>query len=168
MTHEMQGLDSVVGNAIVLYLLWWIPYVCFMLLIGIDLPKKFRDDSTPNNPKWDTVFHSTMRQGACIAIGRTFRGRSKKDSLKLCEENNFDLIDFFIYMFFHLIAAVSAFYLIGYPCFLSQNFHFFILVFVAWLAVMRGASRYTYYTTKMYSKQVRKQFSGALDGAKQE
>lgn len=49
-----QGLDSVAGNALVLYLLWWIPYVCFMLLVGIDLPKKFKYDGTPKNPKWDT------------------------------------------------------------------------------------------------------------------
>ena len=52
------GLDCVVGNSIVLYLLWWIPYVCFMLLVGIDLPKKFREDGvTPKSPKYDTVFH---------------------------------------------------------------------------------------------------------------
>jgi len=52
------SLDCVVGNSIVLYLLWWIPYVCFMLLVGIDLPKKFREDGvTPKNPKYDTVFH---------------------------------------------------------------------------------------------------------------
>eukprot|EP00578_Thalassiosira_sp_NH16_P026582 CAMPEP_0181087492 /NCGR_PEP_ID=MMETSP1071-20121207/6299_1 /TAXON_ID=35127 /ORGANISM="Thalassiosira sp., Strain NH16" /LENGTH=397 /DNA_ID=CAMNT_0023169379 /DNA_START=172 /DNA_END=1362 /DNA_ORIENTATION=+ len=126
------GLDSVVGNSVVLYLLWWIPYVCFMLLIGIDLPKKLKYDGTPNNPKWDTVFHSTMRQGVCISIGRMLRGRSKRDSLKQMEENDFDLIDFFIYMTFHMIASVIAFYLIGYPCFKSQNFHLFMLVFVAW------------------------------------
>ncbi|KAL7537805.1 hypothetical protein ACHAXR_008105 [Thalassiosira sp. AJA248-18] len=160
------GLDSVVGNAIVLYLLWWIPYVCFMLLFGIDLPKKFKYDGTPNNPKWDTVFHSTMRQGLCIAIGKTFRGRSKRDSLKQMEENDFDLIDFFIYMTFHLIAAVAAFYVIGYPCFQSQNFHLFMLIFVVWLAVTRGASRYTYYSTKMYSRALRKQFAGVLDDTK--
>lgn len=160
-------MDSVVGNAVVLYLLWWIPYVCFMLLIGLDLPKKFKFDGTPNNPKWDTVFHSTMRQGACILIGRTFRGRPKKESLKQMDENDFDLIDFFIYMAFHMIAALSAFYIIGYPCFHSQNFHLFMLIFVAWLAVTRGASRYTYYTTKMYSRALRKQFSAILDETKQ-
>ena len=134
-----------------------------MLLIGIDLPKKLKYDSTPNNPKWDTVFHSTMRQGVCISIGRMLRGRSKRDSLKQMEENDFDLIDFFIYMSFHMMASVIAFYLIGYPCFKSQNFHLFMLVFVAWLAVTRGASRYTYYTTKMYSRTLRKQFAAVLE-----
>ncbi|KAL9184752.1 hypothetical protein ACHAXT_012722 [Thalassiosira profunda] len=163
------GLDSVCGNSIVLYLLWWIPYVIFMLLVGIDLPKKFQNDGiTPANPKWDTVFHSTMRGGVCISIGKVFRGRSKKDSLKLMEANDFDLVDFFTYMGFHLLAAVSSFYLIGYPCFRSQNFHLFMLIFVAWLGVTRGASRYTYYTTKMYSRTLRKQFAGILDEAKKE
>lgn len=149
------------------YLLWWIPYVCFMLLLGIDLPNKIKHEDTMSNPKWDTVFHSTMRGGTCIAIGKVFRGRSKKESLKQMEENNFDLIDFFIYMVFHMIAAVSAVYVIGYPCFKSQNFHFFILVFAAGLAVTRGASRYTYYTTKMYSRSLRKQFASVFDEAKQ-
>ena len=152
-----------VGNAVVLYLLWWIPYVCFMLLIGIDLPKKFRYDGTPKYPTFDTVFHSTMRQGVCIPIGRYFRGRSKKESLKQMEENNFDIIDFFIYMFFHMAAALGAFYIIGYPCFENQHFHLFMLVFVTWLAVTRGASRYTYYTTKMYSRMLRKQYADILD-----
>jgi hypothetical protein len=151
----------------VLYLMWWIPYVCFMLLLGIDLPNKTKYEGTPNNPKWDTVFHSTMRGGVCIAIGNKFRGRSRKESLKQMEENNFDRIDFSIYMVFHMIASVSAIYVIGYPCFKSQNFHLFMLVVVAGLAVTRGASRYTYYMTKMYSRSMRKQFASVLDEAKQ-
>lgn len=162
------GLDSVVGNTVVLYLLWWIPYVCFMLLVGIDLPRKVRPDGTPKNPRWDTVFHSTMRQGTCVLIGRTFRGRSRGDSLRMMDENDFDLVDFAIYMAFHMLASVSAFYLIGYPCFISQGFHLSMLVFVTWLAVRRGASRYTYYCTKMYSRGLRKEFAGVLDETKQQ
>ncbi|KAL3817467.1 hypothetical protein ACHAXA_001474 [Cyclostephanos tholiformis] len=161
------GLDSVVGNAIALYMLWWIPYVCFMLLIGIDLPNKTKYEGVSNYPKWDTVFHSTMRGGVCVTIGRYFRRRSTKECLKLMEENNFDLIDFFIYMAFHMIASVSAIYLIGYPCFESQSFHLVMLSFVAFLAVTRGASRYTYYTTKMYSRSLRKQFAWVFDESKQ-
>ncbi len=88
-----------------------------MLLLGIDLPNKTKYEGTTSTPKWDTVFHSTMRGGTCIAIGKIFRGRPKKESLNQMEDNNFDLIDFFIYMVFHMIAAVTAVYLIGYPCF---------------------------------------------------
>lgn len=109
-----------------------------------------------------------MRQGVCVAIGRTFRGRSKKDSLKQMADNNFDMIDFFLYMFFHMFAALGAFYIIGYPCFASQKVHLFMLVFVAWLAVTRGASRYTYYTTKMYSRALRKQYADILDDGKKD
>ena len=137
------ALESVVGNSVALYLLWWIPYVCFMLLIGIDLPKKHTYDGMPANPKWDTVFHSTMRKGACVAIGKVFRKRPKSESLKLICENDFDLIDFGIYMMFHLMLAIGSFYLIGYPCFQSQHFHLGMLVLSLWLAVKRGAKRYT-------------------------
>ena len=159
------GLDSVAGNSVALYLLWWIPYVCFMLLFGIDLPRKFHPDGTPANPKYDTVFHSTMRGGTCFAIGKVFRGRSRKESLKQCEDNCFDLIDFFIYMAFHMIASVAAIYIIGYPCFISENFHFTMICSVVALTVMRGSKRYTYYTTQMYGRQIRKSF--AANKAKQ-
>jgi hypothetical protein len=156
------GLDSVVGCSILLYLLWWIPYVIFMLHIGIDLPNKMKQEC----PKWDTVFHSTMRGGTCIAIGKVFRGRSKQDSLKQMEDSNFDLLDFFIYMAFHMLSSVAAIYVIGYPCFRSQNFHLFMLIFVTCLTVTRGASRYTYYTTKMHSRALRKQFAAILNESK--
>jgi len=157
------GLDSVLGNSIALYLLWWLPYVCFMLLIGIDLPKKFSFNGTPRTPHWDTVFHSTMRLGACIFIGKTFRGRSKAQSLKQMEENDFDLLDFGIYMLFHLSLAMASFYLIGYPCFLSQPFYLCTLLLVVWLSTARGAKRYTYYTTQMYSRALRSEFADVLD-----
>ncbi|KAL7544954.1 hypothetical protein ACHAWF_008326 [Thalassiosira exigua] len=100
------GLDSVAGNAVVFYWLWWIPYVCFMLLFGIDLPKNISPDGTSKTPKWDTVFHSTMRQGVCITIGKVFRGRPRGVSLQQMEENNFDEIDFFIYGLSHARGAV--------------------------------------------------------------
>ena len=156
------GLDSVVGCSILLYLLWWVSYVIFMLHSGIDLPNKVKQAC----PKWDTVFHSTMRGGTCIAIGKVFRGRSKQDSLKQMEDSNFDLLDFFIYMAFHMLSSVAAIYVIGYPCFRSQNFHLFMLIFLSCLTVTRGASRYTYYTTKMHSRALRKQFAAILDESK--
>jgi hypothetical protein len=155
----------VAGNSVALYLLWWIPYVCFMLLVGIDLPRKYHLDGSPASPKYDTVFHSTMRGGTCFAIGKVFRGRSKKDSLKQCEDNCFDLVDFFIYMAFHMIAALSAIFIIGHPCFVSENFNFGMICVVAILAVTRGSKRYSYYTTKMYGRQIRKSF--AIEDAKQ-
>lgn len=63
-----------------------------------------------------------------------------------------------------MIAALSAILFIGYPCFLWENFHLGMICVVATLAVMRGSKRYTYYTTKMYSRQIRKSF--ATDQAK--
>lgn len=133
-----------------------------MLLGGINLPKKFNSDGTLANPNFDTVFHSTMRGGVCISIGKFFRGRTKADSLKQMEENSFDVIDFFVYMGFHMISAMAALCFIGYPCFRYKFFHLFMLAGSTTLAVIRGAKRYTYYSTKMYSKILRKQFAHAL------
>ena len=100
-----------------------------------------------------------MRQGLCITFGTYFRGRSKKESIALCKENNFDLIDFFIYMMCHLIAAMASLVCIGYPCFEWQEFHLIMIIFVTWIVVGRGAKRYTYYSTKMYARVLREQFA---------
>ena len=158
------------GNSVLLYLAWCLPYVVFMLVLGgIDLPKKFQKNGiTPNNPKWDTVFHSTMRQGVGVLIGKVFRRRSKSQCLQRAEENNYDWIDFIIYMVLHMSASVASIYVIAYPCFASHRVHLFVLAFASFLAVTRGASRYTYYTTKMYSKSLRKQFASILEESKQE
>lgn len=152
------GMSSVAGCAGGLYFLWWIFYTSFMLLLGINLPKKFKTNGEEANPKWDTVFHSTMRQGVCIPIGIFFRGRKKADSLKQMEENDFDTIDFFIYMAFHMISALGAICTIGYGCFSNKYFHQSMLAGSVVLAVVRGAKRYTYYSTKMYTRTLRKQF----------
>lgn len=155
------GLSSVAGCAGCLYFLWWIFYTSFMLLLGINLPKKFKSNGQEANPKWDTVFHSTMRDGVCITIGN-LRGRKKADSLKQMEENDFDAIDFFIYMALHMIAALGSICTIGYGCFSNKYFYLSMLAGSTALAVVRGAKRYTYYSTKMYSRTLRKQFGHIL------
>lgn len=154
---------SVFGCSVILYLTWWTFYVSFMLLIGLDLPKKKTIDGvTQSEPRWDTVFHSTMRGGACVALGRTFRGRSREESLRQMEENSFDLTDFGIYMGMHAVGAVMATALIGYGCFTNQIFHRLTIVLVVVLGVVRGAKRYTYYATMMYSRALQKEFESVL------
>ena len=155
---------SIFGCSAILYLTWWTCYVSFMLLIGLDLPKKTRRDGvTPSEPRWDTVFHSTMRGGACVALGWTFRGRSREESLRMMEENAFDLIDFFIYMALHAAGAVTATAVIGYGCFSSQMFHRLTIALVVVLGVVRGAKRYTYYACGMYSRALQKEFESVLE-----
>jgi len=159
------GISSVAGCAGRLYFLWWIFYTSFMLLLGISLPKKFKSNGQEANPKWDTVFHSTMRDGFCIHIGQYLRGRKKADSLKQMEENDFDTIDFFIYMALHMIAALGSVCTIGYGCFSNKYFHVSMLAGSTVLAVVRGAKRYTYYSTKMHSRTLRKQFAHIIADA---
>ncbi|KAL9184726.1 hypothetical protein ACHAXT_012696 [Thalassiosira profunda] len=156
------GLDSVAWCATALYFLWFIFYISFMLLVGINLPRKYNHNGTDAHPEWDTVFHSTMRQGVAIPIGKFFRGRSRAESLKLMEDNAFDLPDFFIYMGAHMTAALGAIYTVGYGCFSNRYFHLAMLGGSVVLAVIRGATRYTYYSTKMYQRTLRKQFAHIL------
>mmetsp|Transcript_23391 Transcript_23391/g.34923 ORF Transcript_23391/g.34923 Transcript_23391/m.34923 type:complete len:454 (+) Transcript_23391:87-1448(+) len=157
------GTDSIASCSTAFYFTWWVIYVCFMLGGGgIDLPKKFKPDGSPANPRYDTVFHSTMRDGVCILIGKFFRGRSRAESLTLMETNMFDTIDFCLYMVFHMIASLSAIFVSGFLCFKSIIFFRLMLGASIVLAVVRGANRYTYYTTKMYSRVLRKEFAEQL------
>eukprot|EP00573_Skeletonema_grethae_P000556 CAMPEP_0201691448 /NCGR_PEP_ID=MMETSP0578-20130828/4603_1 /ASSEMBLY_ACC=CAM_ASM_000663 /TAXON_ID=267565 /ORGANISM="Skeletonema grethea, Strain CCMP 1804" /LENGTH=438 /DNA_ID=CAMNT_0048176651 /DNA_START=17 /DNA_END=1333 /DNA_ORIENTATION=+ len=156
------GSDSISTYSTAFYFTWWVIYVCFMLGGGIDLPKKFKPDGSPANPKYDTVFHSTMRDGVCILLGKLFRGRSRAESLTLMETNMFDKIDFCLYMMFHMIASLTAIYVSGFLCFKSIIFFRLMLGASIVIAVVRGANRYTYYTTKMYSRVLRKEFAEQL------
>eukprot|EP00986_Skeletonema_menzelii_P008152 scaffold3356_cov154-Skeletonema_menzelii.AAC.2 len=157
------GADSIASCSTAFYFTWWVIYVCFMLVGGgIDLPKKFNADGSPAQPKYDTVFHSTMRDGACIAIGKFIRGRSRAENLTLMETNMFDKIDFCVYMILHMIAALGAIYVSGFLCFKSIIFFRLMLGASIVIAVVRGANRYTYYTTKMYSRALRKEFAEQL------
>ncbi len=157
------GTGSVASCSTAFYFTWWIIYVCFMLLGGgIDLPKKFNKDGSPANPKYDTVFHSTMRDFLCIPIGKFVRGRSRAENLTLMETNMFDKIDFCVYMMMHMVAALSAIYVSGYLCFKSIIFFRLLLAASIVIAVVRGANRYTYYTTKMYSRVLKKEFAEQL------
>mmetsp|Transcript_35126 Transcript_35126/g.75854 ORF Transcript_35126/g.75854 Transcript_35126/m.75854 type:complete len:462 (+) Transcript_35126:33-1418(+) len=158
------GMDSVAGCSTFLYFMWFLFYISFMLLVGINLPRKYEKNSGAlANPKYDTVFHSTMRMGVCIPIGTYFRKRKRATSLKLMEENDFDTVDFFIYMMFHMILALGSIYTVGYGCFSNKVFHKVVLGGSVVLAVVRGANRYTYYSTKMYTRALRKEFAGILD-----
>jgi hypothetical protein len=157
------GTSSIASYSTTFYFTWWVMYVCFMLGGGgVDLPKKFKPDGTPATPKYDTVFHSTMRDGACIVIGKLFRRRSRAESLTLMETNMFDKIDFCLYMLIHMIAALSSIYVSGFLCFKSKIFFRLMLGASIVIAVVRGANRYTYYTTKMYSRVLRKEFADQL------
>merc|ERR1712083_485708 len=67
-------LGTVFTNTFAVYLMWFIPYVIWMLVIGLDLPRTVRrtkqtDGITPRPPIFDTVFHSWMRGGACYGFG---------------------------------------------------------------------------------------------------
>ena len=51
------GMNGIAGCATVLYFTWWISYTSFMLLIGVNLPKKYNSNGQERRPKYDTVFH---------------------------------------------------------------------------------------------------------------
>lgn len=161
-----RGLGSVAGNGIALYFLWFIPYVIWMVTIGLDLPRTNRRrkkrDGTPYPSKYDTVFHSTVRGGLAILIGKVCWGRPREVSIKQMEENDFELRDFLMYMLAHMVAAVLSIYVIAYPCFISKEAHLCIIAGLVFLCTHRGSKRYTYYSTSMYGRMIRKNFDDLM------
>ena len=157
--------SCVVGSTITLYLIWFVLFTAWMLMIGIDLPRSDRigPDGQPVTPVWDTVFHSLMRGGLYIITGSMFFGRSKAISVDHMNANNFYLGDLFVYLGAHAFMSILATVFLGYLCFHSKVAHASLLAAVTAVVVYRGAVRYTYYTTEMYSKTLRKQFAHLLE-----
>ena len=157
----MSFLGTVAGNTVTGYVLWCIPYVIWMLLIGLNLPRKDRvaADGTLITPKYDTCFNVAMRGGGCITIGKVFWRRSERQSLKQMEANHFETRDFLVYMVMHACGAMFSILVLGYSCYSNQIVHMALLVFVAVLCTSRGARRYTYYSRDMYSLMLRKHFA---------
>lgn len=157
-------LGTVAGNTLALYVVWFVPYVIFMTLIGIKLPRKNRTDKNGVLvvPKYDTVFHSTVRKGVCAAIGTVFWKRPVAISEREMDDDDYELRDFVLYMMFHALGVYLSVFFLAYPCYRSQVFHATVLVLLTILAVARGAQRYTYYVVNMYGKLIRKEFVAEL------
>eukprot|EP00545_Synedropsis_sp_CCMP1620_P007219 CAMPEP_0119021514 /NCGR_PEP_ID=MMETSP1176-20130426/26139_1 /TAXON_ID=265551 /ORGANISM="Synedropsis recta cf, Strain CCMP1620" /LENGTH=440 /DNA_ID=CAMNT_0006976137 /DNA_START=141 /DNA_END=1463 /DNA_ORIENTATION=+ len=161
------GLGSIAGNTVFIYLCWFIPYTSWMLLIGMDLPSKVRKsmqqdgkvEFVPKTPKYDTVFHSFWRTGSCATFGSLWN-RPKEVSQAAMAADDYEVRDFLLYMTLHMGAVVISIPTLGYGCFVNQYVHTALLVGVLWILVNRGAKRYTYYTTSMYGKMMRREFLG--------
>lgn len=160
------GLGSVAGNGIALYFLWFVPYVMWMVSVGLDLPRASRRrkkrDGTSYPAMYDTVFHSTVRGGLAILIGKVCWGRPREVSIKQMENNDFELRDFLVYMLAHMLAAVSSIFVLAYPCFFSKQAHLCIIAGLIFLCTHRGSKRYTYYSTAMYGRMIRKNFDNLM------
>jgi len=153
---EKTFVQSVFGATTILYFIWFVLYTIWQLSVGLNLPK--------NQGKYDTVFHSTMRGGLCIQIGKIFWKRSVNLSQDQMKTNNFELRDFAVYMAFHAIGAIGSLLVLAYPCSLSKYAHGSFLFICLITCTWRGAQRYTYYSTEMYSNLIRKQFALELIG----
>jgi len=151
-----QGLGSIAGNVVLIYMLWWIPYVSWMLLMGMDLPRKNMPNGKP--PVYDTVFHSFWRVGACQSFGTMLWKRPIELSQTQMETDDYEKRDFMFYIGAHAIAALASIPTLAFCCNYSKQLHGFLLFVVLLICVHRGAQRYTYYSTKMYSRLIQKEF----------
>ncbi len=159
---------SVFGNTLVFYFCWAVPYMIWQLTVGLDLPrthrkKRHRLTGLPLQPRYDTVYHLNMRDGQCVWIGALFWGRSKEESKRMIETNEYEIRDFFVYMFLHFFGVFASVVLLAWFCSLSRHVHAAWIYGIFLLVILRGANRYVYYGTKMYTSIVRKQFKTLIN-----
>ncbi len=146
------GPGTIFGNTIILYLLWLIPYVYWMVRVGMDLPNK----TPPSGEKpYDTVFHSNMRKSLCVATGTYIWKRPMEESLRQVKTNQFERRDLYIYLSGHFILVFLALCFLAYPCYKAEHLHGVLLCALALVVVWRGAMRYSYYSTELYVNIVR-------------
>lgn len=130
-----------------------------LLLGGLHLPRKDRAQS----PQYDTVFHSTVRHGLTVVIGRVLWRRPVRVSVQQQEMDHYEMRDFLVYMFVHaFMAYFGGTMLLANLCWHSRRVHLAIILLLTTVAVDRGAERYTYYATEMYGRSIRKEFRDIL------
>jgi hypothetical protein len=154
-SSSINGGGSILGNASLIYVSWFIPYTSWMLLQGLDLPRK--SANKPGPPTYDTVFHSLWRPGLCETCGTLMWKRSPTLSRVQMEQDDYETRDFLLYMLGHATLAGISILTLANLCSLGPVLHGILLTLVVIICVYRGAQRYTYYVTVMYGKVIRKQ-----------
>jgi Protein of unknown function (DUF2838) len=134
------GLGSIAGNAVALYWLWFIPYVSWMLLVGLSLPRRAKRP-------YDTVFHSTLRGGPCIMFGKLW-GRPEAVSRQQMKDNTYEVRDFVVYMIMHAFMINLALYVVGYFCYTYRKVHGATLCFMVIVCVYRGGRSYRQWASR--------------------
>jgi hypothetical protein len=162
-----QGLNTVAGNAMALYFLWFIPYVSWMVLMGLDLTRAQRRKRDPQgNPlprsKYDTAFHSILRDGMNETIGQVCWGRSVEESRRQAVEGDYEVRDFLVIMVAHAMCCWMATTVVAYACLLDKRIHALFLWLIIVITVVRGAQRYVFWVTSMSSRAVLDEFAEVL------
>lgn len=161
-----QGLGTVAGNATALYFLWWIPYVAWMSVWGLDLTRKVRRrksrDGLPlPTSKYDTAFHCVLRDGMCEQFG-SLLGRSLEESRRQQRDGDYETSDFFFIMTIHATAVWLGTVVLAYVCLLDKRLHAALIWLIVVISVIRGARKYVFWVTTMSSTAVQEEFAEIL------
>lgn len=167
-----QGLGTVAGNATILYFLWFVPYVTWMVTMGLDLTRKVRRKKGPDGlplptSKFDTPFHCILRDGVCEQIG-SFFGRTPEESRRQQREGDYETKGFLILMVVHATSVMLATRIVAYACLQSKEINVACLWVIVIITVFRGAQQYVYWVTSMSSQAIQEEFAEILDEVKKE
>lgn len=150
------GGGSIAGNAMTLYLVWFICYITWMVpLGGINLPRKNRDQP----PRFDTVFHNTVRKGLYRKFAqRAWPERSMNETLQREKNDDYEVSAFVCYMLVHAFLVFLATTVLAYACWVDKRIHLALLAGLAVVCIHRGSQRYTYWATSVYGRVIQKEF----------
>lgn len=157
---------TLIGSTFGFYFIWLCLYTVWLVSIGMDLPRNPRrtlqKDGTPAPAIYDTIFHCNMRDGATLTFGKWWN-RPEEVSKDQNARNDFEMRDCFLYLIIHLHLAILIISFSVYPCFVSQGYHGFVLMLVLVACTYRGSTRYTYFSTEMFSSLIQKTFTAEID-----
>jgi len=161
-----QGLGTVAGNSMLLYILWFVPYVTWMSIWGLDLTRKVRRRTCENGlplptSSYDTPFHCVLRDGICEQVGHLF-GRSSEESRRQQQDGDYETRDFIVLMTMHATGIWLATVTVAYACLSNKKIHATLLWFIVVITVFRGANKYVYWVTSMSSRAVQEEFAEIL------
>lgn len=162
-----EGYGSVAGNAMLVYFLWSICYSIWMIISGLKLSKTGRDDRGKLVPaKYETTFHSLVRNGFIETTGTLLWRRSREESRRQMLEGDYELRDFAVYMLIHALLCTFATLVVAYACTMDKSIHAGVLWCLVVICVFRGAQRYVYWLTSMSSKALQKEYREIFDEIK--
>lgn len=162
-----QGLGTIAGNANTLYWLWFVPYVTWMCIWGLDLTRtnrrrKDKDGLPLPTSMYDTAYHSIFRGGVNESLGRFF-GRTPQESQRQQREGDYRPRDFMVIMCLHAVCVWLATMAVAYACLSNKTIHAALLWLIVVITVWRGAHQYVFWVTSMSSAALREEYKEILE-----
>lgn len=145
---------TVFGNSFTLYIMWYMPFFIWQWYTGIDLARTNRKKKLPNGDPAPTIFDTPLHYNMRLFVHKFNRfcwKRPQQDINMKIQTNDWGCRELIIFMICNVLTNLFSFTIIGWPCSHSMHVHVGIFFLLFCLCTWRGARRYKYYSTSMYT-----------------